>query len=262
MQSPHVHGGCLSAEQVAEYERDGFLVLPRYLDANTVAEMDRAAVELVGQVGPVIQGNPRIQVDPIGDGLKIRQVWPVIDLSPTYARLATDERIVGLFRSLFADTPVLFEDKVNYKYPSGGTPFPLHQDLGYWGPYTNRLVTALIYIDAATEENGCLEVAPGRHTQGLLDRVDVRVGLGTDHHIPEQVIDSGEVRKVPGPPGTLILFSCLTPHGSTANLSRHPRRALMYTYNPAADGAFYEEAAGANRNRANAWLGANDAGNK
>lgn len=252
--TPEAKVGHLTPAQVQQFERDGYLALPQYFDAATVAEMSQAAEALVQAVGPIVKGNPRIQVDPFQCELKIRQVWPVIDLAPVYARLARDERIVGLFRSLFREEPVLFEDKVNYKYPSGGTPFPLHQDLGYWGDYPTTLTTALIYIDEATEENGCLEVAPGRHKQGLLYRENVAVGLGTDHQIPNQVIDPAQVVKIPGPPGTLILFGALTPHGSAANQSRHPRRAVMFTYNPASAGNFYEQETGANRERSVRWL--------
>src|SRR5262249_6369901 len=152
------------------YEREGFLLLPGYLDAPTVAALAIAAQEIVGSIGPIEPANPRIQVDQIGGQYRIRQVWPVIDLSEPFARLAQDERILGLFRSLFEDTPLLFEDKLNYKYPHGSSPFLWHQDLSYWEGYSPRLTSALIYIDEATEANGCLEVVPGRHKEGLLTK--------------------------------------------------------------------------------------------
>jgi ectoine hydroxylase-related dioxygenase (phytanoyl-CoA dioxygenase family) len=154
----------LTREQCRQYEAEGFLVLPGYLDAPSVAALRDAADELLTRVGPWVRGNPRVQVDRVGDQVGIRQVWPIIDLSPTLARFAEDERIVGLFRRLFdGDTPVLFEDKLNCKHPGVGSPFPMHQDYSYWQPHSPRLTSAMIYLDAATEENGCLEVVPGRH---------------------------------------------------------------------------------------------------
>ena len=57
-------------------------------------------------------------------------------------------------------------------------------------------------------------------------------------------------------PGTVILFSCLTPHTSAPNRSARPRRALILTYNPAQDGSGYEPTSGANREQSNAWLAA------
>jgi hypothetical protein len=247
----------LSAAQRRQYDADGFLVLPGYLDSSSVEELSRAANVLLTRVGPWIPGNPRLQLDRIGDQIGVRQAWPIIDLSDTLCRLAADERILGLFRSLFdGDAPVLFEDKLNYKHPKVGTPFPMHQDFSYWHPYSPRLTSALIYLDAATEENGCLEVVPGWHTRGLLPRTEMNVGSATDHYVPPEVIDPSLAVRVAGPPGTLILFSCLTPHRSAPNPSDTPRRAIILTYNPAADGAFYEETSGANRDRANTWLAA------
>jgi 2-aminoethylphosphonate dioxygenase len=246
----------LTHAQKEQYERDGYLVLRGYLDTHTVEELSQAAQEVVGRVGPLEPANPRIQVDLIQGHYYIRQVWPVIDLSEAFARLAQDERLLGLFRTLFDDTPVLFEDKLNYKYPHGSSPFLLHQDLTYWEGFSPRLTSALIYIDEATEENGCLEVVPGRHKEGVLTKQMGQAGLITEHQIVEESVDPALAVKVPGPPGTLILFSCTTPHASEANRSEKPRRVVIFTYNPAADGSGYEATGGANRERANAWLAA------
>src|SRR5687768_17215193 len=136
----------LTPGQKAQYERDGYLVLPSYLDEPTVEELDRAAQEVVDGIGPIEPTNPRIQVDWIEEQYRIRQVWPVIDLSPTFARLAQDERLLALFYVLFEDTPVLFEDKLNCKYPHGSSPFLWHQDLIYWHGYSPRLISAMIYL--------------------------------------------------------------------------------------------------------------------
>src|SRR5439155_25883487 len=116
------------------------------------------------------------------------------------------------------------------------------------------LTSAFIYLDDATEENGCLQVVPGWHKRGLLPKRDVAVALGTDHAIPGETLDPSQAVQVTGPAGTMVIFSCLTPHTSRPNLSRQPRRAVILTYNPAADGSFYEETSGANRERSLAWL--------
>jgi 2-aminoethylphosphonate dioxygenase len=242
--------GSLTDAQVRQYEVDGFLVLPGYLDPATVSELRRGTEELASQVGPIQPGTPRIQVDRIGDEHRLRMIEPVVDLSETFARLAADERITGAFESLFGEPPVLFEDKVNYKQPKGGSPFPMHQDYPYWSKYSPRLISALIYIDEATEANGCLEVARGWHTKGLLPDHAVQVGEMTDSHCLREPIDPARIVKVPGPPGTVILFSAFTPHASAPNLSDHPRRAIILTYNPASDGDVYEQRYGIRRREA------------
>src|SRR5258707_10858190 len=105
----------LTDEQLADYDRDGFLVLPGRLDAAEVAELCLAADETLAGCGPLLPDNPRVQIDRIDGVVGVRQAYPVIDISERLARFAQDERIVGLFRSLFGgETPVLFEDKLNY----------------------------------------------------------------------------------------------------------------------------------------------------
>jgi ectoine hydroxylase-related dioxygenase (phytanoyl-CoA dioxygenase family) len=88
----------------------------------------------------------------------------------------------------------------------------------------------------------------------LFERTQVDVGAAVDHYIPEAVLDPALSVPVPGPPGTVVLFSCFTPHRSGPNRSETPRRALILTYNPAADGDGYEPTSGAARDRARVWL--------
>lgn len=104
-------------------------------------------------------------------------------------------------------------------------------------------------LDEATEANGCLEVARGRHKEGLLPDHAVQVGLMTDPHCLREPIDRSQIVKVPGPPGTMILFSAFTPHVSAPILSDRPRRAIILTYNPASGGDSYEERYGWIRRR-------------
>ena len=59
-------------------------------------------------VGPIVPENPFVQIDPIGDGYRVRQLWPVSDLSPPFARLVSDPRVTGPLGQLFGgDTPIL-----------------------------------------------------------------------------------------------------------------------------------------------------------
>jgi 2-aminoethylphosphonate dioxygenase len=238
---PSARPPSMNAEQVKQYEADGFLILREHLDPQTVEALARGTEELARRVGPIQPGTPRVQVDLINGEYRLRMIEPVVDLCETFARLAADERITRPFESLFGEPPVLFEDKVNYKQPKGGTPFPMHQDFPYWQKYSPRLASALIYIDEATEANGCLEVARGRHKEGLLPDHAVQVGEMTDSHCLRVPIDPSQIVKVPGPPGTMILFSAFTPHASAPNLSDRPRRAIILTYNPASDGDSYEK---------------------
>jgi ectoine hydroxylase-related dioxygenase (phytanoyl-CoA dioxygenase family) len=58
---------------------------------------------------------------------------------------------------------LLFKDKINYKGPNGNG-FSAHLDAPAYD-HIGKIehITANICVDAATPENGCLEVVPGSH---------------------------------------------------------------------------------------------------
>ena len=127
--------------------------------------------------------------------------------------------------ALMAGPVVLFKDKINFKMP-GGAGFKAHQDQqAGWNKWAPLLVTAMVTLDPATIENGCLEMSPGRHKQGLIG----------EEWAPMDEDGLGLVA-VPTAPGDVIFFDSFAPHASKANLTADPRRILYITYNLLSDG--------------------------
>ena len=77
-------------------------------------------------------------------------------------------------------------------------------------------------LDPATVENGCLEMAPGRHREGL---------IGEEWNPLSE--DGLDLVPVPTAPGDVIFFDSFAPHASKPNLTGAPRRILYLTYNEA-----------------------------
>ena len=85
-----------------------------------------------------------------------------------FDHLVRHGRLMETVSRLFGEQAILFKEKINFKMP-GGAGFKAHQDQqAGWSTYAPLFITALVGIDASTMENGCLEVAPGWHKQGLL----------------------------------------------------------------------------------------------
>ncbi len=126
----------------------------------------------------------------------------------------------------------LFTDKLNVKRP-GGAPFPWHQDGLYWAFGAERLdkiASAAIYLDAGTQENGCLWVIPGSHRHGILKGLKDRGVLGalyTDVDLLE-----GEAVPFEAPAGSVIWTHRDLVHGSQANRSTDSRRVFVISYQP------------------------------
>ncbi len=127
--------------------------------------------------------------------------------------------------ALMGGPVVLFKDKINFKMP-GGPGFKAHQDQqAGWTRYAPLFVTALVTIDPATLENGCLEMVPGRHREGL---------IGEEWNPLDET--GLALQPVPTEPGDVIFFDSFAPHASKPNFTDQPRRILYLTYNLASEG--------------------------
>ena len=61
-----------------------------------------------------------------------------------FYELAYNEKILKIVEDLLGEKPILFKDKINFKYP-GGEGFRAHQDISAgWGQYTNKHVNLAI----------------------------------------------------------------------------------------------------------------------
>ncbi len=89
-------------------------------------------------------------------------------------------------------------------------------------------MTAMITIDKASEENGCLEIAAGEHMRGLIGELW--------KPMTEEQLGGIDFVKLPTEPGDAVFFDSFTPHRSAPNRSDQRRRILYITYAKAADG--------------------------
>ena len=83
-----------------------------------------------------------------------------------WAAASTNPRIVNNLRILLGEEIAFFHGKVMLKEAKQGGAWEWHQDYGYWynqGFAFPRLISAFVALDAATKENGCLQVLRGSH---------------------------------------------------------------------------------------------------
>lgn len=223
---------------VERYRREGYLMAPSVLSPAQLEELRAESDRLLYLCSREPQRYwRRIQweTDHLAEGERagmeqvIRKLEPVSDLSPTFAALAFHEGITGPVSAVFGEPVALFEDKLNLKLP-GGSPYPWHQDWSCcWRAHTDELVTCFIYLDDADETNGCLQVVRGSHRG---KRIYPFKG-GGHFEVEPSCIARDQVVPVPRRAGDMIYFDAYLLHYSDLNRSRVPRRAIIYTYNPA-----------------------------
>jgi ectoine hydroxylase-related dioxygenase (phytanoyl-CoA dioxygenase family) len=128
----------------------------------------------------------------------------------------------------------LFTEKTTMKRAHTGGTIVLHQDYPYWRNMTkvaHKIMTALIYLDDATVENGCLEVSPGSHRDGMRMGRKMVDGFGSNE-LDEAKFDMHTLIPVEAPAGTVVYFGAFLVHRSLPNRSAADRRALLYSYQP------------------------------
>jgi len=219
----------LSEDELADYRRDGFLVCRGLFGPDEVAELQRATDEV--QAWPELPGVWMVygeqSLREAGRRLvnRIENFYPY---HPGFKAFFDGDKLLGRVGDLLGEPAVLFKDKINLKLP-GGDGFKPHQDQqAGWSVYASLFVTALVAIDEATAANGCLELARGHHTRGL---------IGPEWTpLSEQALRGVEFTPYPTAPGDAVFFDSYVPHRSGPNLSKEPRRVLYVTYNRLADG--------------------------
>lgn len=183
--------------------------------------------ELQRDLGTVVKWEP-------GDLDVVQGVEPFAHLSEDLNRWAHDPRILDPCKDIVGnDDIILFTEKLNLKRAQKGGPIVLHQDFPYWKdltPIANTIATAMLFLDDATIEKGCLEVVPGSHREGLQQRRTVE-GFGSLEIDPERY-DTSRLVPLEVSAGAIAFFGPFLVHRSLPNRSGDDRRALLYSYQP------------------------------
>ena len=209
--------------EIQAMRRDGYLVVRGFFSATET----RALIDRTGEIAaaPEVVGGQMVYHEDSLLQSGQRVVQRIEDFCSHDAVMDEVARHGALSRwlSVLMDgETVLFKDKINFKYP-GGDGFKAHQDQqAGWTVYAPIFVTALVTIDAATIENGCLEIATAPRAHAL---------IGAEW-TPLSEDELGLVA-VPTEPGDVIFFDSFVPHASKPNLTDGSRRVLYLTYNRA-----------------------------
>jgi phytanoyl-CoA hydroxylase len=248
----------LTAKQVKEYRRSGFLVLPDFVSSSACDRLRERAAQLVNEFDPqglisVFSSKAQNRLTDeyflnSGDSIRfffeedaflpegslkrskeqsINKIGHALhDLDPTFDAFSRTPALKKLIADLGVETPLLLQSMYIFKQPQIGGEVTCHQDSTFLYTEPADIVGLWFALEDATLQNGCLWVIPGGHELGLRsrwlrsedDQMFFETLTGKD--FPEDRLVPLEVEK-----GTLLVLHGLLPHMSLPNKSDKSRQA-------------------------------------
>ena len=217
----------LSAEQFRQFQNDGYLFVPGFLDEEETHLLQQACRQ-----DALLQQNAMHVMDASGRRTNL-SLWnhPGNDI---YGMIARCERMVDSVERLLEDEVYHYHSKLSAKQPRVGGAWEWHQDYGYWyknGCLFPDMLSVFIAIDACTRENGCMQVLRASHKLGRVDHGFAGEQTGADLERVEEAKKRLELVYCEMAPGTALFFHSNLLHTSEANLSDKPRWGLICCYN-------------------------------
>ncbi|MDX3896097.1 ectoine hydroxylase [Pusillimonas sp.] len=246
-QDPVVYEGggyadALDAEQIASYNRDGFIMLQDiFSDDEVEALLDE--VKRMSVDADITSLKEAIR-EPGGDA--VRSIFRVHELSDRIAALARDPRLIHVARQILGSEVYMHQSRANMKPGFKGKEFYWHSDFETWhvedGMPNMRALSCSVLLTDNNECNGPLMLIPGSHMQfiscqGQTPDENYKKSLrAQEYGVPDPLslqllADQGGIRQMTGKAGSVVFFDCNAMHGSTGNISPWPRANVFMVYN-------------------------------
>ena len=228
----------LTEAQKDQFWRDGVLMIE---NAVTTQQLDSLRRVFAGWVeesrrheddyGETLDGRARFDLEPghTAEAPALRRVQSPEEISDVYASVMRHSRTLDVVAELIGPAIRFHHGKVNSKLPGAATKVKFHQDFPFQPMTNDDLITALLFVDDVTLENGPLEVVPGSHKGPLYSHWHNGVFTGT---VADAIVAEHreKVVKCTGTAGSACLMHSSLLHGSAPNLSDQPRTLYIATY--------------------------------
>ena len=220
----------LTAEQIATYHNDGYLIIKNFLSTPEVDKLYHIATS-----DDTMQKHAFDLNDQSGKKTKLT-LWYTPG-NDAYGLLTKSNRMVESANALLEGTaPVChFHSKLMQKEPKVGGAWEWHQDYGYWYKneflLPNELISIMVAITDANKQNGCLQVIKGSHKMGRLEHGFAGEQVGASQHYVDLALKTMPLVYVEINAGDALIFHSNLLHRSEANTSDKARWSLIGVYN-------------------------------
>jgi ectoine hydroxylase len=209
----------LSGQQLAEFEREGFVFLPEVFDGPEIAALKTAAQGVFAlereEVWRETSGAPRT-------------AFAAHTYNEAFRRLGRHPRLLNPVMQILDGPVYMHQYKVNAKAAFDGEVWQWHQDYGTWqrddGMPEPRAMNIAVFVDDVTAANGPLILIPRSHKAGVQkaghDLATTSYPLWTlAREDITRLGEEGGVVAPTGPAGSVLMFHGNLVHASPPNIS-------------------------------------------
>lgn len=223
----------LTAEQIQAYRERGFVLGGPVLNEEQVEVLRAELARVIRDWGDDSKPQPVLLRNLAGD--PEAPVWQIVNIweaSEPFRALLHHPFIVEAVSQLTEAWEIrVWHDQIQYKPAGKGGVNMWHQDSPYWPILQPKdaQITAWIALDDVDISNGCMSMVPGSHQWGV--QIEFLHTLRRFEDMPSTFQGQPiEVVPCPVPKGWVHFHHSLTWHGSHANHSDRPRRAIAIHY--------------------------------
>ncbi|XP_071796217.1 phytanoyl-CoA dioxygenase, peroxisomal-like [Asterias amurensis] len=230
----------LSPEQVASFEKDGFLVVRNLVSHNLIDQCRQRFADIcngtVDSRGMVVMRDVAIAKSEFKEGEQAVTKLQEYQDDPVLFQYCSTPEIIKYVECFTGPNIKAMHTMLINKPPDAGSKssrHPMHQDLHYF-PFrpADRIVCSWTAMEKVNRSNGCLVVLPGTHKTELLQHEYPKWQGGVNkmyHGIRDYNPDHPRVHLVMEK-GDTVFFHPLLIHGSGMNRTEGFRKAISCHY--------------------------------
>jgi phytanoyl-CoA hydroxylase len=248
----------LTAEQLDDWERDGFLVLPDFFDRTDCDGLKAHVESMLAEIDPQTDGDASVfstteqshaqdewflgsgdtirwffEDGAIVDGKLTRPMSLAVnklghamhDLDPVFGAFTRRPDMAEVVADIGITDPKLLQSMYIFKQPGIGGEVTCHTDHTFLWTEPQSVIGFWVAIEDATVDNGCMWAIPGGHHIPVKSRFRLTDTGGTTNDIFDDTsYPASDLVPLEAEAGTLIVLHGTLPHWSapnTSDVSRH-----------------------------------------
>jgi len=223
----------LSPDHIKTYFDSGFVIVKKLFTKEEVEKLKKYATTDIEPSQVMVKG------DLSGNQTKLR-MWNS-QQNNLYGMFSRNSRLVDNVEAIFDEEVYVYSSKMILKNAKEGGAWEWHQDFGYWYNYgclKPTMISCTLAIDAATRENGCLQVLRGSQKIGRINHDRVNEQTVVDPEMMEAAKKRFELEYIEMEPGDVLFFDGNILHRSDNNNSDFNRWSYIISYNTVSNRRF------------------------